>query len=294
MHPSDLLPRSVLPLWVAVSVAAAAFIVGEVGGYSLQARRMAESVIERQQQITVELKQFRTQLDDLTSKVNALAARPEPQPVAPLPAVETPAVHNVVPIRRPTENLRLEKMQSQLDQQSRAIDQQGKAITDTRSQLERTHDDLSATSTQLTSSIARTHDELLLLQKKGERNYYEFDIAKSKQFEHEGPLGVRLSKANTKHQYADLGLIVEDRTVSQKHVNLYQPVMFYTLDSKQPVELVINNISKDHIHGYVSSAKYRQPELVSIRSTNGTGTNRAVQSKSGEPSAEQHVVTPPQ
>jgi uncharacterized coiled-coil protein SlyX len=294
MHPSDLLPRSVLPLWVTVSVASAAFIVGEVGGYSLQARRMAESVIARQQQITVELKQFRTQLDELTSKVNALAARPERQPVAPLPAVETPAVHNVVPIRRPTENLRLEKMQSQLDQQSRAIDQQGKAITDTRSQLERTHDDLSATSTQLTRSTARTHDELLWLQKKGERNYYEFDIAKSKQFEHEGPLGVRLSKANTKHQYADLGLIVEDRTVSQKHVNLYQPVMFYTSDSKQPVELVINNISKDHIHGYVSSAKSRQPELVSIRSTNGTGTNKAVQSKSGEQSAEQHGVTPPQ
>jgi hypothetical protein len=178
-------------------------------------------------------------------------------------------------------------MQSQLDQQSRAIDQQGKAIADARSQLERTHDDLSATSTQLTGSIARTHDELLLLQKKGERNYYEFDIAKSKQFEHEGPLGVRLSKANAKHQYADLDLIVEDRTVSQKQVNLYQPVMFYTSDSKQPVELVINNISKDHIHGYASSAKYRQSELVSILSKNGTGTNKAVQSKSGEQSAQQ-------
>jgi septal ring factor EnvC (AmiA/AmiB activator) len=294
MHPSDLLPRSVLPLWVAVSVAAAAFIVGEVGGYSLQARRMAESVIARQQQITVELKQFRTQLDELTSKVNALAARPEPQPVVPLPAVEIPAVHNIVPIRRPTENLRLEKMQSQLDQQSRAIDQQARAIADTRSQLETTHDDLSATGTQLTGSIARTHDELLRLQKKGERNYYEFDIAKSKQFDQEGPLGVRLSKANAKHQYADLDLIVEDRTVSQKHVNLYQPVMFYASDRKQPVELVINNISKDHIHGYVSSAKYRQSESVSIPSTNGAGTNNAVQSKSSEQSASQHAVTPPQ
>ena len=208
-----------------------------------------------------------------------------------LKLVDTRALHQANCY--PTENLRLEKMQSQLDQQSRAIDQQGKAIADARSQLERTHDDLSATSTQLTGSIARTHDELLLLQKKGERNYYEFDIAKSKQFEHEGPLGVRLSKANAKHQYADLDLIVEDRTVSQKHVNLYQPVMFYTSDSKQPVELVINNISKDHIHGYVSSAKYRHPELVS-RSTNGTGTNKAVQSKSGEQSAEQQAITPPQ
>jgi hypothetical protein len=37
--------------------------------------------------------------------------------------------------------------------------------------------------------------------------------------------------------------------------------MFYAGESKQPVELVINNIGKNHIHSYVSPAKYKEAEL---------------------------------
>ena len=124
------------------------------------------------------------------------------------------------------------------------LDAQNKAIEDTQSQIASTQGDLNNTRTELTGSIARTHDELVLLEKKGERNYYEFDIDKSKQFQHDGPFGVRLRKANTKHQYADLELMVDDRNLSQKHVNLYQPVMFYTPDNPQPVELVINRLRR--------------------------------------------------
>lgn len=284
MQPNSVTSRSVLPAWLAVSVAAAAFAGGGVGGYAVYERRMAQSVLAQQQQITAGLNQARTQIDELTSKVNALAARPEPQPT---PAVETPVAPATAPARRPTESVRLKKMQSQLDQQ-------GKAIADTRNQLENTRGDLSNTRTELSGSIARTHDEVALLQKKGERNYYEFDIAKSKQFQHEGPLGVRLRKANTKHQYADLDLIVEDQNLSQKHVNLYQPAMFYTPDNTQPAELVINNITKDHIHGYVSSAKHRQSELASIPNANGAGTKQPGESKPGSQSAQRQSLPQPQ
>ena len=79
-------------------------------------------------------------------------------------------------------------MQSQLDAQN-------KAIEDTRSQLANTQGDLNNTRTELTGSIAHTHDELVLLQKKGERNYYEFDFDKTKQFQHHGPFGVRLEES---------------------------------------------------------------------------------------------------
>jgi hypothetical protein len=297
MHPGSLFRRFVLPVWLAVSGAVAAFILGDVAGYVLHQRRTAETAIARQQQMSAELQQVHTQIDELTSKMNALEARLEQQPVASLPAVEaTLAIHNAAPNRRPTENLQLKKMQSQLDQQGTAIDQQGKAINqegkaiaDTQNQLEGTRRDLSNTHTELSGSIARTHEELLLLQRKGERNYYEFDLAKSKHFQPQGPLGLRLRKADTKHQYADLDLIVEDRTVSQKHVNLYQLMMFHTADSTQPAELVINDISKDHIHGYVSSPKHRQSELASVPTPSQAG-----QSKSGEQPAQRQTATPPQ
>lgn len=296
MHLNDLRRRLVLPAWLAVFVSAAAFMVGEIGGYSLREHRIAQSVIARQQQMAVELEQVRIQIADLTSKVNEPSIRSEPQPAMPLPSVQTSPAHKFAPTGRPTENLQLKKLQSQLDQQARAIDQQsraidqeGKALADTRSQLESTRRDVSNRHTELAGSIARTHEELLLLERRGERNYYEFDIAKSKQFQHDGPLGVRLRKADAKHQYADLDLIIEDRTVSQKHVNLYQQVMFHTADSEQPAELVINDISKDHIHGYVSSPKHRQSELVSV-----PAPVQADQSKSGEQPARRQAITPPQ
>src|SRR5271169_6079485 len=242
-------PKLLLVL-LACGVAAAAFAVGGAGGYALYVDRKAGTAIAEQQQLAAELRHMHAEMDQLSATVSELAARPEPQVIAPQPVVEPPVTAKPSPSRKPVDSQQLKKLQAQLDQQ-------GKAIEDTQSQLDNTRSDLSTTRTELNGSIARTHDELVVLQKRGERNYYEFDIAKSKQFQHEGPLGVRLRKANTKHQYVDLDLIVEDQTVTQKHVNLYQP-MFFIPDSPQPAELVINSITQDRIHGYVSSPKYRQ------------------------------------
>jgi hypothetical protein len=90
-----------------------------------------------------------------------------------------------------------------------------------------------------------------------------------------------------------LDLIVDDRNLSQKHVNLYQPAMFYTPDSTQPAELVINNISKDHIHGYVSSPKFRRSELASMPSSTGTDASQPAESNSGSQPAQPHPLLQP-
>jgi hypothetical protein len=135
---------------------------------------------------------------------------------------------------------------------------------------------------------------LVLLEKKGERSYYEFDLSKAKQFQHDGPFGVRLKKANTKHQYADLELMVDDRNLSQKHVNLYQPVMFYMPDSGQPVELVINSITKDHIHGYVSAPRYRQSELASMSNANANSAAAGTQASNNDSAVPRQKLPPPQ
>jgi len=281
MQPGIVPPRPTLLVGLAAAVAAAAFAVGGAGGYALYEHRKAEAAIEGQEQLAAQLQQTRIQMDQLNTKVSELAARP-PQVITPPPLPEPPpvAVKPAKP-RGPSESQRLKKMQSQLDQQ-------GKAIADTQTQLDATKGDLSNTRTELGGSIARTHDELVVLQKKGERNYYEFDIAKSKSFQHEGPLGVRLRKANSKRQYADLDLIVEDQTVSQKHVNLFQPAMFSTPDSPQPAELVINSISKDRIHGYVSSPKYRQSQLASASNDNPTSS----QTTAAQPQPRQSLPQP--
>jgi hypothetical protein len=236
-------------------------------GYAIYEHHDAQNLVAQNEQVTAQLKATHGQLDALAAKVNELAASSQAKPAQPpAPVLAAPSRPSAAH-RSHAQDQRFSKLQSQ-------IDSQGKAIDDTRNNLENTR-------TELTGSIARTHDDLVLLQKKGERNYYEFDIQKAKDFKRIGPVNVSLRKANTKRQYADLALIVEDRNLTQKHVNLYQPVMFYRPDSPQPVEIVINDISKDHIHGYISAPKYRQSELASASDANANpapGTDQAANS----------------
>lgn len=277
--------RKLISRRVASYAAVVVLASGVVGGYAIHEHRVAQDLASQNAQTNVALNATRNQVNDLTAKVNAMAARSEPQPA---PPVQSATVRRTVLPRRRSEDLRLKKLQSQLDAQ-------GKAIDETRNDLATTQGDLSNTRTELTGSIAHTHDELVLLQKKGERNYYEFDVSKSKQFQHDGPFGIRLKKANTKHQYADLELMVDDRDLSQKHVNLYQPIMFYTPDSPQAVEVVINSIGKDHIHGYVSAPKYRQSELASMSSANSntaTDKNQAAENSNTHPAVRQKLAPP--
>lgn len=245
---------------------AAALLCAAGFGYAIHEHNNAQSLTLQNQQMAAQLNATHSQLDALAARVNALASAPAVEPAAtPAPSAKpSPAAHAggnagthpSAAHRTNANDQRFSKMQSQLDAQNQAIE-------DTRS-------DLTSAKTELSGSIAHTHDELVVLEKKGERNYAEFDIQKSKDFKREGPLSVKLKKANVKNQYADLQLIVDDHTLTQKHVNLDQPAMFYQPDTQQPVEIVINEISKDHIHGYISAPKYRQSELAAMTpSANG-------------------------
>jgi hypothetical protein len=244
---------------VAVVVLAAA--LAGTGAYSIHEHKLAKQTADQSALVAASLDQTNAQVQQLTAKLNEMTA-PKPTPVAPAKAA---VVHKAKVRTRMVrmEDGRWKKIQSQLDEQGKAIDA--------------TKQDLSNTRTELQGSIARTHDELVVLQKKGERNYVEFDLNKAKQFQATGPMGLKLRKANVKHQFADLDLLVDDKSLTKKHVNLYEPAVFYATDSEQPVELVINQISKDHIHGYVSAPKYRRSELAAMSQAAGSSDSTAKQ-----------------
>ena len=155
----------------------------------------------------------------------------------------------------------MKQLQAQLSDQQKQLKDTREALDKTRSDLETS---LSATRDDLNGSIGRTHEEVVALSKRGERNFFEFELVKSKQFERSGPLSLSLRKADTKHQRIDLNLIVDDVQLSKKSVNLYEPIWIHRTDDPQPVQVVINKIEKDHVRGYVSAPKYRQSELSNV------------------------------
>lgn len=233
--------------------------VGGLFGYSIHEQRTVSRLSAENTQVVTLLKDTRAQMQALSAKLDSMTAPPAAPEAKPSAAVAVPDVQKQSPTRKRT-TVRRAAADSRFKKFQRQLDAQGQAIESTRQEL-------ASTRTDLQGSIARTHDELVVLQKKGERNYYEFDLDKSKQFRRSGPVGVSLRKANTKHMYADLELMVNDAQLSKKHVNLFEPVFFYAADERRPVELVINAISKNHIHGYISGPKYTATELATTSST---------------------------
>jgi hypothetical protein len=270
---------------------AIALAIGGIGaGFAVHEHNSAQELASQNTQVSAQLSATDTQLHALSAKVSELNAADqareaaEAQRVAAAGSVHVATHHFVY-------DPRYKKLQSQVDDQGKAIDQ-------ARADLSGTQTDLSTARTELGGSIARTHDELVLLQRRGERNYVEFDISRSKSFQRTGPISIALRKSNVKHQYADLQLMVDDRSLTQKHVNLFQPAMFYQPDSPQPIEIVINSISKNHIHGYISAPKYRQSELAAMSTPATNPAQDAVQSPdqqsntNGQPATRQKLPTP--
>ncbi len=231
----------VLVVLLCVAVLSLGFVVHEHG--------VAKQLSMQNAAMSAALDQTRGQVQDVTAKLNQLSE-------AQAAAEAARASQRVASQHRTTTRVvrrddpRWKQVQDELAEHQKAI--------------ESAQSDLSSAKTELSGSIARTHEELVALARKGERNYYEFDLNKSKRFTREGPISVSLRKANSKHVYADLELLVDDAQLTKKHVNVFEPVMLYVSESRQPVELVINQVTRDHIHGYVSTAKYKASDLPAL------------------------------
>lgn len=228
------------------------------------------------------LAQSRSEVQDLNTRIDALrTAQMKTQAPASRPAARTPRKNTIAAARRKpvvANDPRVDQLQGQLattqqelartrEDMAKTRDDLNGSIAQTRDALAKSHDELAgqinSTRTDLSGSIAKTHDEVVALRKRGEQNIYEFQLGKSKQFQRVGPLSVELRSTSTKHKTYDLAMMVEDNELHKKHVNLYEPVWIRLSDRPQAVELVVNRIDKDHISGYLSEPKYKRSELAS-------------------------------
>lgn len=130
--------------------------------------------------------------------------------------------------------------------------------TATQQQLEKTVADLKSTVGDLgvqSGLIATNSKQLDALRQLGERNYFDFKVAKAKKPEKVGDVQVLLVSADPKKNKYTIKLIADDKTLEKKDKELNEPVQFYLSRASQPYELVVNQISKDLIVGYVSAPK---------------------------------------
>ena len=177
------------------------------------------------------------------------------------------AKHSTIAKRHAPVDKRYAQLKSQLDEQEKQLKETQDAVAKNRADLEGS---ISSTRDELNGSIAKTHEELVALEKRGERNYFEFDLTKSKDFQRIGPLTLSLRKADTKHKNYDLSMVVDDNELSKKKVNLYEPIWIHTETGGESVQVVVNKIEKNVVHGYVNAPKYKKSELAALGTSAAT------------------------
>jgi cell division protein FtsB len=126
-------------------------------------------------------------------------------------------------------------------------------LEDTKSKLERATGDMGV----MSGLIARNHDDLEELKRKGDRNYYEFTLTKSKTPSKVGPVEVTLNKTDQKRSKYTVTLLADDRSIEKKDKTAGEPVQFYVKGTARytPYELVVFDVSKNQVTGYLSTPK---------------------------------------
>jgi len=164
-----------------------------------------------------------------------------------------------------------QKLNTQLTQVQKESDEKiGAVATElggAKKDLDATRNDLESTKGKLermqgdegvmSGLIARNHDDLEDLKRRGERNYFEFTLPKAKTPQRVGPVQITLNKVDQKKNKYTMTVFADDKSIEKKDKTAGEPVQFYVKGSSRmsPYEVVVFDVGKNQITGYLSTPK---------------------------------------
>lgn len=138
-------------------------------------------------------------------------------------------------------------------------------VTGLRSDLGTTQTNLDKTTSDLKRAmgdmgvmsglIATNAKDLAALRALGERNYTEFDITKKDANKKIGDVAITLKKADAKGSRYTVAVFADDKLVEKRDRTINEPVQLYLGGNRLPYEIVVNQVKKDEIVGYLSAPK---------------------------------------
>jgi septal ring factor EnvC (AmiA/AmiB activator) len=257
------------PRWIAVlfGLLAAGLGLMAYAGHSVQTRVEQElSKNEEQNKIlTAQLEQANTRIADLKGQLEVTT-----QKIGMTQAELAQARSRAESIRK-EQVASDQKLTDEISAAQKASDEKIGAVatdvTGAKKDIADTKTDLEATKTKLERAagdmgvmsglIAKNHDDLEELKRRGDRNYYEFTIQKQKTPQRVGPVQVALNKTDQKKSKYTITVLVDDKSIEKKDKTSGEPVQFYVKGSARltPYEIVVFDVGKNQITGYLSTPK---------------------------------------
>jgi cell division protein FtsB len=257
-------PRWIAVLFVILFAALAAF---GYFGYSTQSRLQADLAKAQDQNkvLSAQLDQANSRLADLKGHIEVTE-----QKVGMTQAELARAKSRAESILK-EQTASDQKLTAQLSQvQKESEEKIGAVATDVsgaKKDIESTRNDLEATKGKLDRAtgdmgvmsglIAHNRDDLEELRRRGDRNYYEFTLKKTKTPQRVGPVQVNLTKTDQKKSKYTVTVFVDDRAIEKKDKTAGEPVQFYVkgVSRMAPYEMVVFDVGKDQVTGYLSTPK---------------------------------------
>jgi chromosome segregation ATPase len=138
-------------------------------------------------------------------------------------------------------------------------------VTGVKSEVASTKDGLEKTGADLKRAIgdmgvmsgliATNSKDLQSLRELGERNYVEFDLSKGQTQKRIGDVVLTLRKSDPKRNRYTVAVAADDKIVEKRDKTINEPVQVYVHNTRQPYEIVVNQVKKDEIVGYLSEPK---------------------------------------
>lgn len=190
-----------------------------------QARKTAETVQQESAQST---KKLRTELATSSKALDRLRK-------------EETAVHQDVNAKLGAVDGAMQNVRGDIDATKTDVAANRKEISDVRDNL--------------TLQIAHNSSEVAELRRRGERDYLEFDIHKSRDMQRLADVKVQLKKTDTKRQKFDILFLIDDNKIERKDRVINEPIIFIAGKDRARYEFVVNSVDKDRIRGYLSTPK---------------------------------------
>jgi predicted nucleic acid-binding Zn-ribbon protein len=161
----------------------------------------------------------------------------------------------------------VEQMSAGFKESSEKINAVATEVGGAKKDIEATRTDLEATKGRLervtgdmgvmSGLIAHNRDDLEDLRRKGDRNYYEFKITKSKAPQRVGPVQISLNKVDQKKSRYTITVFVDDRSIEKRDKTAGEPVQFYVRGASRqpPYEMVVFDVLRNEITGYLATPK---------------------------------------
>jgi chromosome segregation ATPase len=135
-----------------------------------------------------------------------------------------------------------------------------------KSRLESVHADATQNSAELRIArgdmgsinrrVATNLEEIERLRGLGDRNIYEFTLTKAGEPQRVGGIEMKLNKTDEKHNRFNVEIVADDKRIEKRDKTINEPVQFFVRSkAEQAYELVVNEIGKNTVKGYLSAPK---------------------------------------